>query len=167
MVTVAPIIAVLDDEPEMRKALCGLAAVLYALGIFEALRRRAREGGGYLVRTSLARNCCWVQDFGLFPDSEVRGAGLPEHMMTAPGLQATLRPEFELPTVKSTGPLGELAVLPSQVELSEFKLGPRFSGDPNGASKLDGFVFTRDQESGDSKRANQAVTQIQYPTTGK
>jgi hypothetical protein len=31
-----------------------------------------------------------------------------------------------------------------QVELSEFKLGPRFSGDPNGASKLDWSMFTRE-----------------------
>ena len=83
MVTMAPIIAVLDDEPEMRKALCSLAAVLYAIGMLEALRRHAREGGSYLVRALLARDCCWVQDFGLFPENEVRGAGLPEHMMTA------------------------------------------------------------------------------------
>jgi hypothetical protein len=59
-------------------------------------------------------------------------------------LDARLRPEFELPTATSTGPLGEMTVLPPQVELSEFKLGPCFSGDPNGASKLDWSVFTRE-----------------------
>ena len=32
---------------------------------------------------------------------------------------------------------------PPQVELSELKLGPRFSGDPNGASKLDWSAFTQ------------------------
>ena len=42
----------------------------------------------------------------------------------------------------ATGPLGEVSVVPPHVELSEFKLGPRFSGDPNGASKLDWSVFT-------------------------
>ncbi len=176
MVTVAPIIAVLDDESKTRKAPCNVAAVLHAkhndfsanegssdgpnnpptyllndvmagieaaIGMLEALRRRAREGGSYRVRASLARNCCWVQDFGLFPENEVRGEGLPESMMTAPGLQARIRPEFDLPLVTATGPLGEVSVVPPQVELSEFQLGPRFSGEPNGASKLDWSVFTQ------------------------
>lgn len=117
-----------------------MAGIEAAIGLLEALRRRAREGGSYLVRASLARNSAWVQDFGLFPEQEVRGAGLPEHMMTAPGLQARLRPEFELPLVTASGPLGEVAVLPPQVELSGFRLGPRFSGEPNGASRLDWSV---------------------------
>ena len=55
-----------------------MAGVEAAIGMLEALRRRAREGGSYLVRVSLARNCSWLQDFGLFPENEVRGAGLPE-----------------------------------------------------------------------------------------
>ena len=114
-----------------------------AAGMFEALRRRAREGGSYLVRVSLARNCSWMQDFGLFDASEVFGAGLPEALLSGPGLAATLRPEFALPLVTSTGPLGEMSVLPPQVEFSEMKLGPRFSGEPNGASKLDWSVFQR------------------------
>ena len=37
----------------------------------------------------------------------------------------------------ATGPLGEMSVLPPQVELTEFKLGPRFSGKSNRVSKLD------------------------------
>src|SRR5512146_511694 len=107
------------------------------------LRRRAREGGSYLVRVTLAGNCSWMQDFGLFSANEVHGAGLPESMLASPGLNARLRPEFDLPTVTSTGPLGEMSVLPPQVELSEFKLGPRFSGDPNGASKLLSHCLTQ------------------------
>lgn len=90
--------------------------------------------------------CSWLQDFGLFPANAVHGVGLPESMMAAPGLNARLRPEFDLPLVKTTGPLGEMSVLPPQVELSEFKLGPRFSGDPNGASKLDWSVFTKETD---------------------
>lgn len=119
-----------------------MAGVEASIGMLEALRRRAREGGSYLVRVSLARNCSWLQDFGLFPENEVRGAGLPESMMTEPGLQAKIRPEFDLPLVTATGPLGEVSVVPPQVEFSEFKLGPRFSGESNGASKLDWSVFT-------------------------
>ena len=113
-----------------------------AIGMFECLSRRAREGGSYLVRVSLAQNCSAMQDFGLIPDSELEG--LPKSLMTAPGLNARLRPEFELPLVTATGPRGEIAVLPPQVEFSEFKLGPRFSGDPNGASKLDWSVFKQE-----------------------
>ena len=89
-----------------------MAGVEASIGMLEALRRRAREGGSYLVRVSLARNCSWLQDFGLFPENEVRGAGLPESMMTEPGLQAKFRPEFDLPLVTATGPLGEVSVVP-------------------------------------------------------
>jgi crotonobetainyl-CoA:carnitine CoA-transferase CaiB-like acyl-CoA transferase len=111
------------------------------IGMLEALRRRAHEGGSYLVRVSLARNCSWVQDFGLIAQEEL--LGLPTSMMTAPGLQAKLRPEFELPMVTASGPVGEVSVLPPQVEFSDFELGPRFSGEPNGASKLDWEVFRK------------------------
>jgi hypothetical protein len=79
-------------------------------GMLEALRRRAREGGSYLVRASLAKNCDWLQGFGLIRDSAL--TGLPNSKMSAPGLQASLRPEFELPLVTSTGPMGEMSVLP-------------------------------------------------------
>lgn len=118
-----------------------MAGIEGCIGMFEALRRRAREGGSYRVRVTLTRNCSWLQDFGLFSASEVHGVGLPESMLASPGLNAKLRPEFDLPTVTSIGPLGKMSVLPPQVEFSEFKLGPRFSGDPNGASKLDWAVF--------------------------
>lgn len=110
-----------------------------------ASRAITREGGSYLVRVTLAGNCSWLQDFGLFPASEVHGVGLPESMLASPGLNARLRPEFDLSTVTATGSLGEMSVLPPQVELSELKLGPRFSGDPNGPSKLDWSVFTGGQ----------------------
>ena len=118
-----------------------MTGVNASIGMLEALRRRAREGGSYLVRATLAGNCTWLQDFGLIPDREL--TDLPKSVLTAPGLQARLRPEFDLPLVTSTGPLGEMSVLPPQVEFSEFKLGPRFSGEPNGASKLDWSVFTK------------------------
>jgi crotonobetainyl-CoA:carnitine CoA-transferase CaiB-like acyl-CoA transferase len=117
-----------------------------AIGMFEALRRRAKEGGSYLVRVALARSCSWMQDFGLFDASDVFGVGLPEALLSGPGLGSSLRPEFALPLVTSTGPLGEMSVLPPQLEFSEIKLGPRFSGDPNGASKLDWSVFSTKNE---------------------
>ena len=68
-----------------------------------------------------------------------------ENTIAAPGLQARIRPEFDLPLVTATGPLGEVSVVAPQVGFSEFTLGPRFSGDPNGASKLDWSVFAEGQ----------------------
>lgn len=61
------------------------------------------------------------------------------------GLNARIRPESELPTVTCIGSLGQMSVLSPQVELSEFTLGPRFSGEPKGASKLDWSAFTWEQ----------------------
>jgi len=46
-----------------------------AAGMLAALARRAREGGSYHVKVSLARSTMWVQDLGLLPDSEI--ASLP------------------------------------------------------------------------------------------
>jgi hypothetical protein len=51
-------------------------------------------------------------------------------------LAATLSEEFMKPVVKVEGPLGEMQVLPIQVEFSSLKIQPEWSGDPNGASKL-------------------------------
>ncbi|BEU27497.1 CoA transferase [Paraburkholderia sp. 22B1P] len=41
-----------------------------AAGMLAALSRRAREGGSYHVKVSLARSTMWVQDLGLLPASE-------------------------------------------------------------------------------------------------
>lgn len=46
-----------------------------------------------------------------------------------------------------------------QVELSEFTLGPRFSGDPNGASKLDWSVFTREMPENQSEKSRGTESQ--------
>ena len=42
-----------------------LTAYLGAFGALAALIRRAREGGSYHVRISLAQTCMWVEDLGL------------------------------------------------------------------------------------------------------
>jgi crotonobetainyl-CoA:carnitine CoA-transferase CaiB-like acyl-CoA transferase len=41
-----------------------------ALGILTALIRRAREGGSYHVRVSLAQGCMWYQDLGYVSEAE-------------------------------------------------------------------------------------------------
>lgn len=41
-----------------------------ALGVLAALIRRAKEGGSYHVRVSLAKGCMWYQDLGYVPEAE-------------------------------------------------------------------------------------------------
>ncbi|GGC50023.1 CoA transferase [Chelatococcus reniformis] len=66
-----------------------LAGYLGALGALAALIRRAREGGSYSVRVSLARSSMWMQDLGLLPGGQVRQA--PERA-APPDLISTATP---------------------------------------------------------------------------
>lgn len=118
----------------LNDAMCALPG---AIGMLEATRRRASDGGSYSVQVSLARNCSWLQDFGLFEPSQVRGQGLATSLLDKPGIGGRIRPEFERPLVKSTGSMGEVENLPIQVAFSELELRPRHSGQPNGASRLE------------------------------
>ncbi|AOJ63586.1 carnitine dehydratase [Burkholderia ubonensis] len=56
------------------QALDHATGYLAAFGAMIALARRAREGGSWQVRLSLAQTGCWLQSFGLVPD----GAHAPE-----------------------------------------------------------------------------------------
>ncbi|MBX9943502.1 MAG: CoA transferase [Reyranella sp.] len=114
-----------------------MCALLGSIGMTEALRRRARDGGSYSVQVTLSKNCSWLQDFGLFDAAEIVGAGLAASVLDNPGLNGRIRREFELPLVKSAGTQGEVENLPLQVEFSEIKLAPRHSGNPNGSSRLE------------------------------
>ena len=51
-----------------------LTAYLGAFGALAGLLRRAREGGSYHVRISLAQTCMWVQDLGLRNSQSTKGA---------------------------------------------------------------------------------------------
>ena len=55
-----------------------VSGYLMALGAMVALARRAREGGSWLVRVSLARTGKWILDRGLVPQSSL--SGLPEEL---------------------------------------------------------------------------------------
>jgi len=55
-----------------------VAGYLMALGAMVALARRAREGGSWLVRVSLARTGQWITDRGLVPASAIEG--VPEEL---------------------------------------------------------------------------------------
>ncbi len=58
------------------------AGFLLAFGVNEALRRRAREGGSYRVRTSLARVASWIMDLRrttALPENKERLAQMMAH----------------------------------------------------------------------------------------
>lgn len=115
----------------LNDVMCALEA---SIGIVDTLQRREAEGGGFHIRVSLSRNCDWVQEFGLFDRNDLNT--LPKSVLDNPGLTATLRDEFQLPTITTPhGPLGEMTFLPLQIDFSDLKLLPTWSGEPNGASK--------------------------------
>ncbi|MBV8329442.1 MAG: CoA transferase, partial [Verrucomicrobia bacterium] len=60
-----------------------IAGYIGAAGLIAALRRRAREGGSYHVRVSLARAAMWFMRLGQFPDTDFDLSG-PDHRMIPP-----------------------------------------------------------------------------------
>ena len=83
------------------------------IGVLEALRRRAAEGGSYRVRVSLTRVCLWMITLGIF-DKEyaAKTAGsVAEHSAVPP----------ELFTAKT--PLGTYQGMTDQIEFSSLPQG--------------------------------------------
>ena len=85
-----------------------VAGYLMALGAMVALARRAREGGSWLVRVSLARTGQWILDRGLVPQSAL--AGLPEEL---------LQDEIDRLCMEVDAPDGRIRHLKPIVQLSE------------------------------------------------
>lgn len=83
-----------------------IAGYLGAAGVLAALRRRAREGGSYHVRISLARAAMWYASLGKF-DSKEFDANDPRHRMIDPEL------------IRSHTPYGLVTRLGPQVKLSK------------------------------------------------
>jgi crotonobetainyl-CoA:carnitine CoA-transferase CaiB-like acyl-CoA transferase len=81
---------------------------LMAFGAMEALRRRAQEGGSWLVRISLAQVGKWIVDLGEVPASAARDA--PPEFTSA---------ELERWSMVSETPSGRLRHLKPVVQLSE------------------------------------------------
>jgi crotonobetainyl-CoA:carnitine CoA-transferase CaiB-like acyl-CoA transferase len=83
------------------------------VGVLEALRRRAVEGGSYRVRVSLTRVCLWLISLGIF-DKEfatTTAGSTAEHSAIAP----------ELFTAKT--PLGTYQGMTDQIEFSSLPQG--------------------------------------------
>ena len=83
-----------------------IAGYLGAAGVIAALRRRAREGGSYHVRISLARTAMWYQSLGTFPTTEFDSMH-PDHRMVAPE------------AIDGKTPYGNVHRLAPQVKLSK------------------------------------------------
>jgi crotonobetainyl-CoA:carnitine CoA-transferase CaiB-like acyl-CoA transferase len=82
-----------------------VAGYIGAAGLIAALRRRAREGGSYHVRVSLARSAMWFMSLGQFPNTDF-DLSAPDHQM--------IQPE----TVRGQTPYGKLERLAPMVKLS-------------------------------------------------
>ena len=100
----------LDGAPIHLPAQCldYVTGYLGAFGAMEALRRRATEGGSWLVRVSLVQTAHWLKRLGRFGASE-DARGLPD-----PGLQDVL----DL-TMETESPFGRITHLAPAVTLSE------------------------------------------------
>ena len=85
-----------------------IAGYLGAAGVLAAMRRRAREGGSYHVRVSLARAAMWYAGLGQFASKDF-DANDPEHRMIEPDLLTAPTP-YGL--VQRLGPQVKLAKTP-------------------------------------------------------
>ena len=83
-----------------------ISGYIGAAGVLAALRRRAKDGGSYHVRITLARAAMWFMSLGQF-DSLEFDYTLPEHRM------------IPLRTLKAKTPYGEVDRLAPQVKLSK------------------------------------------------
>lgn len=91
------------DEPKRLPTLLlndYLSAFLGTAGVLSALIRRAREGGSYHVKLSLARTGMWVQDLGLLEPAALEGAPSirPPRLLTMPTAYGQL--EYLMPATR-------------------------------------------------------------------
>ena len=100
----------LDKKPEFLpvSAQDYIAGYLLAFGAMVALARRAREGGSWLVRTSLASAGHWIRSHGLLEPQQYGGI--------APEFPAD---ELRALTTESDSPVGRLTHLKPAVQMSE------------------------------------------------
>jgi crotonobetainyl-CoA:carnitine CoA-transferase CaiB-like acyl-CoA transferase len=85
-----------------------LTGYLMAFGAMVALARRAREGGSWLVRISLAQVGCWLVGRGQVPEADLKG--VPKEFTAA---------ELERWVMTSNTPAGRLQHLGPVLRLSE------------------------------------------------
>ena len=94
-----------------------VSGYLMAFGAMVALARRAREGGSWLVRASLARTGRWITDFGDLGAGVI--AGVPGELSEA---------EIERLTMQTEAPIGRVRHLKPVLAMSETQ--PRWTRPP-------------------------------------
>ncbi|HRH85792.1 MAG TPA: CoA transferase [Rubrivivax sp.] len=87
-----------------------IAGYLGAAGVLAALRRRAKEGGSWHVRVSLARAAMWYANLGQFPSKDF-DVNDPKHRMIEPELLSAATP-YGL--VQRLGPQVKLSKTPGR-----------------------------------------------------
>jgi crotonobetainyl-CoA:carnitine CoA-transferase CaiB-like acyl-CoA transferase len=100
-------------QPPMLPIVDNIVGWFGTIGVLEALRRRATEGGSYRVRVALTRVCLWLIALGILDKqyaTKTAGSG-PEHSPVPP----------ELFTAKT--PLGTYQGMTDQIEFSSLPQG--------------------------------------------
>ena len=100
-------------QPPMLPIVDNIVGWLGTVGVLDALRRRAAEGGSYRVQVSLTRVCLWLISLGIF-DKEFAAStagSTPEHSAIPP----------ELFTAKT--PLGNYQGMTDQIEFASLPQG--------------------------------------------
>jgi crotonobetainyl-CoA:carnitine CoA-transferase CaiB-like acyl-CoA transferase len=100
-------------QPPMLPIVDNIVGWFGTVGVLEALRRRAVEGGSYRVRVSLTRVCLWLISLGMFDKqfAATTAGSTPEHSAIPP----------ELFTAKT--PLGMYQGMTDQIEFSSLPQG--------------------------------------------
>jgi crotonobetainyl-CoA:carnitine CoA-transferase CaiB-like acyl-CoA transferase len=113
-------------QPPMLPIVDNIVGWFGTVGVMEALRRRAVEGGSYRVQVSLTRVCLWLISLGIFDKEFVANTAgtAPEHSPIPP----------ELFTAQT--PLGTYQGMTDQIEFSSLPQGfPTTVLQPMGADK--------------------------------
>jgi len=107
------------DQPRLLpvSAIDYVSGYLMATGAMVALLRRAREGGSWRVRVSLARTGQWIVERGLLDAAALNG--LPKELPEA---------EIQRITTETASPLGRIRHLRPVAQMSE--TAPRWSNPP-------------------------------------
>jgi crotonobetainyl-CoA:carnitine CoA-transferase CaiB-like acyl-CoA transferase len=103
------------------QALDYVSGYLLAFGIMTALRRRATEGGSYLVRVSLAQTGRWIQDLGRVAYEDIDLPNLGDTEADVAGLMVETESAFG--RLRHLGPVVGLSETAARWERASVPLG--------------------------------------------
>jgi crotonobetainyl-CoA:carnitine CoA-transferase CaiB-like acyl-CoA transferase len=87
---------------------------LAAFGVMVALSRRARDGGSYLVRVSLAQTARWVTSLGRIPDD--LAAAVPPELAPERVAELSIETDSEYGRLRFLAPIAQLSETPARWE---------------------------------------------------